>query len=313
MKVKGKEHAEYKTARQWALDGYLPADNVKGIQLRPNHFSKDGCTYFSPSEVEKASPEQLSAFFAPERERRNRNARKRRQERREELAETQRMQKEQEQEELIGRAVRPYLNKIRELHNMIRDISTANAPETVNGGCIVIDTETTGLNPQTCEILQISIIDLDGNTLFNSYFRPCAESWEEAERVNGISPQMVQDAPVILEKMDEVNRILQSADTIIGYNTFFDLEFLHNNGMVPAKNAKIIDVMELFAPIYGEYNEYYGTYKWQKLTTAALYCGYDWTKLPTGAHDSLADCHATLFVYNCIKPGGPMAPTEDKE
>lgn len=37
---------------------------------------------------------------------------------------------------------------------------------------IVIDTETTGLNAKTDELLQVSIIDTDGNVLFDSYFKP---------------------------------------------------------------------------------------------------------------------------------------------
>lgn len=37
---------------------------------------------------------------------------------------------------------------------------------------IVIDTETTGLDPEKDELLQVSIIDDEGNVLFNSLFRP---------------------------------------------------------------------------------------------------------------------------------------------
>lgn len=34
---------------------------------------------------------------------------------------------------------------------------------------IVIDTETTGFNAKTDELLQVSIIDTDGNVLFDSF------------------------------------------------------------------------------------------------------------------------------------------------
>ena len=37
---------------------------------------------------------------------------------------------------------------------------------------IVIDTETTGFNAKTDELLQVSIIDTDGNVLFDSFFKP---------------------------------------------------------------------------------------------------------------------------------------------
>ena len=37
---------------------------------------------------------------------------------------------------------------------------------------IVVDTETTGLDASIDELLQVSIIDGDGNTLYNGYFKP---------------------------------------------------------------------------------------------------------------------------------------------
>ena len=54
--------------------------------------------------------------------------------------------------------------------------------------------------------------------------------------------------------------------------------------------------MEQFAEIYGEWSEWHQNYKWQKLTKAAEYFGYDWGRQKGKAHNSLADCFATLFV-----------------
>lgn len=55
---------------------------------------------------------------------------------------------------------------------------------------IVIDTETTGLDADTDELLQVSIIDSQGNTLFNSYIKPLfTENWDEAMAVNHITPK----------------------------------------------------------------------------------------------------------------------------
>lgn len=162
---------------------------------------------------------------------------------------------------------------------------------------VVIDTETTGLDPHKDELLQVSIIDGVYNKLYDSYFKPYAESWDEAQSVNGISPEMVLNAPKISEKASEISNILCGAKRIIGYNTYFDLNFLKNNGIIIPDDAKIIDLMPIFAQIYGEWNKYRRSYKWQKLTTAADYYGYDWNRLSEGAHNSLADCYATLYVY----------------
>ena len=45
MKVKHyhREYDSYKTERQWALEGFLVAENVEGIELLPSKQSKQPC------------------------------------------------------------------------------------------------------------------------------------------------------------------------------------------------------------------------------------------------------------------------------
>ncbi|MDD5947208.1 MAG: 3'-5' exonuclease [Oscillospiraceae bacterium] len=162
---------------------------------------------------------------------------------------------------------------------------------------IVVDTETTGLTEYD-EPLQISIIDADGNTLYNQYLRPIYhDTWEEAERIHHISPQMVQGAPNIYQEMPRINAILAKATTIVGYNHIhFDCRLLRAYGAVFPDCVELFDVMLAFAEICGEWNEVHKSNKWQKLTTCAEYYHYDWDG--DTAHDSLADCHATLHCYH---------------
>lgn len=115
--------------------------------------------------------------------------------------------------------------------------------------------------------------------------------------MNGISPEMVADRPAISEKISEINAIIKNSDTIIGYNTQFDIGFLKANGAIVPDDLETVDVMEDFAKIYGEWNSARGSYKWQKLTRAAEYYGYDWSQRAETAHNSLGDCFATLYVY----------------
>lgn len=160
---------------------------------------------------------------------------------------------------------------------------------------IVIDTETTGVKSYKDELLQVSIIDYDGNTLYNSYFKPRkARSWDEAEKVNHISPAMVDSSPYIDEEIPKIQRIVSQAKVIVGYNTQFDIGFLKSAGLNIPVAVTQIDVMRAFAPIYGEWNSITDDYKWQKLITCAKYYGYNW---PGDAHDSLQDCLATLYCY----------------
>lgn len=304
------DYPNHRTVRQWAKIGFLPAEGAEGMELWSNRYCQKKYKYFGVNEVKEATPEQLAEFFRPERERCNKKSKERRQRKKAERQETIDRDRKEKQQEIINAAVKPYLMRILELHNIIKALSTSDISNISNisdGKILVIDTETTGLDPEKDELLQLSIIDIDGNTLFDSYFRPSVKTWA-SERVNGISPEMVQNAPTISEKMPEINEILFRAETIIGYNVFFDINFLRNNGLILSDNVEFEDVMEQFAVVYGEWSDYYG-YKYQKLTTAASYFGYDWKSRPEGAHNSLADCYATLFCYNAMNSNSAKRET----
>lgn len=59
---------------------------------------------------------------------------------------------------------------------------------------VTIDFETTGFTAGVDEVLQVSIIDENYNTLLNTYCRPNnSDSWEDAQRVHGITPLMVMN------------------------------------------------------------------------------------------------------------------------
>ncbi|MCM1166425.1 MAG: 3'-5' exonuclease [Lachnospiraceae bacterium] len=164
--------------------------------------------------------------------------------------------------------------------------------------CYTIDTETTGLNPDEDEILQLSIIDVNGETVYDSFFRPERHtSWESAEKVNRITPELVSGAPKIKEMLPVLNAVFANCGTIIGYNTGFDLAFLQNAGVIFRGDTRIIDVQALFMPIAGDWDWQRNNYKWQSLVECAEYCGYKWQG---NAHDSLADARATLFCYDAL-------------
>lgn len=165
---------------------------------------------------------------------------------------------------------------------------------------LVIDCETTGLCADVDEIVQLSIIDGNGDVVYNSYLRPVhTDAWPEAERVNGISPEMVSDAPTAEAEAAKIKSIFANASKIIGYNVGFDMDFVSNWFGVDFSQKEIVDVMLDFAKIYGEWSDYFGSYKWQKLTTCARHYDYDWGS--DTAHDSLADARATLYCHNAMQ------------
>ena len=178
-----------------------------------------------------------------------------------------------------------------------------NCSETERTLTICLDVETTGLYEMD-EILQLSIIDESSRVLFHSYFKPYANrKWKEAERINHISPDYIFDEknhfPYPHEVLPDLYNIFNQTKTIIGYNPSFDIGFLNEWHLI-SPDIEIIDVMEMFSPIYGEvkyYDEYTGEtiYKYQKLSTCAKFFNYSFN-----AHDSLEDTKATLYCYKKI-------------
>ena len=280
------------TERQWAKQGYVvdrpTSEHKRGAYLWTNAYCFNKEKYYFDKEVRKGSKDELKAFFAPEREKRKELAKKCREQAKKEMSELQ-----SELQCLISTTSNVISMSCKEIINNVEPNNSKTA------SVIVVDTETTGLDCSVDELLQVSIISDTKEVLYNSYLKPLrTEEWKEAERVNGISPDMVKDSPTVLTECVEINNIVSQADVIIGYNTQFDLDFLSSVGIENEK-AEVVDVMLDFAEVYGEWSENYGCYKWQKLTTCAEYYNYDWGE--DNAHNSLSDCRATLFCYQQLQ------------
>jgi len=159
----------------------------------------------------------------------------------------------------------------------------------INKKIIALDLETTGINPYEDEILQFSIIDDKLNTLFSDYIKPVRHtSWEGAMRVNGITPQMVNNKPTLLERRQELINILDSADIVIGYNSDrFDFPMLEKELGYKIKAQKV-DVMKLFQKEFALYSKIP-----MKLVVACAFFGID----IENAHDALADTIGTMKLF----------------
>lgn len=194
----------------------------------------------------------------------------------------------------------PFKEKQKEVKELIEKALQKEAVPCSNPSrIIVIDIETTGFNEYHEDVLQVSVIDGDGKILLNSYVKPYYNShWFLGEGLHYISPEMVADAPELHELIPQLKGILDSCDMMIRYNTTFVTSFLK---FLDYSDKKEEDVMEDFAPIYGEWLPSLESHKWQTLGTCADYYGFDWNSMEDYVSGSLRDCYAILHCYRCMK------------
>jgi DNA polymerase-3 subunit epsilon len=97
---------------------------------------------------------------------------------------------------------------------------------------IVLDTETTGLNPRTGDrVIEIGCVEifnrkLTGNN-FHRYINPERDSDEAALAVHGLTTEFLRDKPRFHEIAEELREFVKDAEVII-HNAPFDLGFLNH-------------------------------------------------------------------------------------
>lgn len=159
---------------------------------------------------------------------------------------------------------------------------------------VCVDTETTGLDPEKDEVLQVSIVDGDGKELLNTLVRPKKRRrWPKAESINGISWSDVKEMPELLELKGDIERIINGASLLVGYNLPFDIDMLSAGG-INIRQTEMFDVMREFSFAFGKYNERFGRNQFMKLSNARSHYGIR----TNNAHDAFADALSTIQIFH---------------
>ena len=92
-----------------------------------------------------------------------------------------------------------------------------------------IKVQTTGLNPSTDRIVELSItrVETDGKVKTGTRLvNPGVSIPAEATKINGITDEMVKSKPTFKEIAENINKFLEGCD-FVGFNiAYFDLKFL---------------------------------------------------------------------------------------
>jgi len=164
---------------------------------------------------------------------------------------------------------------------------------------VYLDTETTGLGRDD-EIIEIALLDHDGAALADLRVKPRKPIPPAATRVHGIGPLEVADAPGWSEVQQDLCALLHGRAIVI-YNADFDLRMLMQTARIhgcprpPAASA--FCAMKLYAEWYGDWNEFHGSYRWQRLGDAAQQMGL---ALPANLHAASADAALTRELVRAM-------------
>tara|TARA_B100000287_G_scaffold421463_1_gene462193 strand:- start:632 stop:1294 length:663 start_codon:yes stop_codon:yes gene_type:complete len=122
---------------------------------------------------------------------------------------------------------------------------------------IVLDTETTGLNPEEghkiIEIGCVEIIDRKiTENIFHSYIKPNRVIGDDAIKIHGITNEFLKDKPIFGNIVDDFLFYLSDSPLII-HNAPFDIAFLKSElfnlqkdkSLIDAENRKIYDTLKM--------------------------------------------------------------------
>jgi len=118
---------------------------------------------------------------------------------------------------------------------------------------IVLDTETTGLEPsQGHRIIEIGCLELNNRTptgaKYHVYINPQRDVPEEAQRISNLSTEFLQDKPLFADVVDGFIEFIADSPLVI-HNAEFDIKFL-NSELTKAKRptlplARAIDTVHI--------------------------------------------------------------------
>jgi len=141
---------------------------------------------------------------------------------------------------------------------------------------VYLDTETTGTGPNA-EVIEVGVVDSEGEILYSSLVRPRGTIEPEAMRVHNIAPEQVATAPGWTEIWPGLRTVLEGK--LVGvYNSDFDLRLIKQS-LTRAwlrwdlEDHSFFCIMKLHARFVGEWDIKRSSYRWHSLDMAGRQAG----------------------------------------
>ena len=176
----------------------------------------------------------------------------------------------------------------------MKDRNKGNYTENFISNYTVVDIETTGLSPATCEIIELSAIKVRDDRAvdtFSSLIKPTGKLNYYISKLTGITDEMLVSAPNIKEVLPKFMEFV-GTDLVMGHNVNFDINFIYDNWERHFQKEftnDFVDTMKM--------SRKYCKLPSHKLDALAAH----YNVAAKGHHRALTDCEITLNVYKKIK------------
>lgn len=155
----------------------------------------------------------------------------------------------------------------------------------------IIDLETTGLDPETDKIIQLSAVRFSSHEAvasFSEYINPGRHIPEEVSKLTGITDETVAAAPALEDKIQEYLDFISASTYVAGWNVSFDTSFLSCLDCVSESEfSNAFDVMTIYGRVTGQ--------PYSRLSDACARIDYS-----TTFHNALNDCYACGAILSWL-------------
>lgn len=160
---------------------------------------------------------------------------------------------------------------------------------------IAIDLETTGLDPEFDEIIEICAVKIENNEIkdtFVTLIKPSEKIDPFIEELTGITNDMLVSAPKIETVLDDLKDFLNDS-ILLGYNVNFDINFLYDNFLYYKKihfNNDFIDILRIARKLLKQLDNHRLKDLKKHFNIKAI-----------NEHRALDDVNVTIEIFNLLK------------
>ena len=165
---------------------------------------------------------------------------------------------------------------------------------------LFFDLELTGVYDHD-EILSITVVDANGKLIMDTLIKPeHTRRWKRTEKIHGITPDMVEDAPLLRDVIPEIKEIFANMDHLVAYGVSTDYSHIKYIYETEAEREALREKVRCCANEFVRYaNEHRPDVEHSSLIDAMEAFGIEWDGVP---HSSIADTYACMRVWEKLFP-----------